>query len=88
MERKLRETATAIRELEFALARIETRIDERLVALQFSLTGRVPVNLISPTVLQGILGNVSLCLPEGYELAAGTRNYDLTWYYESLVQVW
>jgi hypothetical protein len=79
---KLRVTATAIRELEFALARIETRIDETLVALQFVLTGRVPVNLISPTVLHGILVNVSLSLPEGYELPAGTRNYGLSWYYE------
>jgi hypothetical protein len=79
---KLRATATAIRELEFALARIETRIDETLLALQFVLTGRVPVNLISPTVLQRILVNNSLSLPEGYELAAGTRNYDLSWYYE------
>jgi hypothetical protein len=59
-------TATAFREMEFTLAWIETRIDETLVALQFVLTGRVPVNLISPTVLQGILVNVSLSLPEGY----------------------
>jgi hypothetical protein len=69
---KLRATAIAIRELEFALARIETRLDETLVALQFVITGRIPVNLISPAVLQGILVNVSLSLPEEYELAART----------------
>jgi hypothetical protein len=69
--------------LEFALARIETRLDETLVALQFVITGRISVNLISPAVLQGILVNVSLSLPEGYELsAAGTRTYDLSWYYD------
>jgi hypothetical protein len=40
------------------------------------------VNLISPAVLQGILVNASLRLTEGYELAAGTRTYNLSWYYQ------
>jgi len=32
-------------------------------------------------MLQGILRNVTLKLPEGYELIAGTRIYDIHSYY-------
>ena len=44
------------------------------------------ISLIHPNTLQGILRNISLQLPEGYELIAGTRTDRLYLYYE-LVQV-
>ena len=37
-------------------------------AMQYVMVGRVLVNLISPVMLQDMLKNVTLILPEGYEL--------------------
>jgi hypothetical protein len=78
---KLRASATLIRQLEFSLARLESRLDETLTALQFVVNGKISVNLISPAVLRDILVNVSLSLPEGYELAARLPDNDLSSYY-------
>ena len=39
------------------------------------------MNLINPTTLRSILQNVSLHLPEGYELIAGTRAENIHLYY-------
>ena len=44
------------------------------------------MNLINPTVLHNILRIVSLHLPKGYELIAGTRAENIHLYYE-LVKV-
>ena len=60
-----RETATAIRELEFTLTQLEISIDELISAIQYVMNGRVTVNLINPTILQDMLKNVALVLPEG-----------------------
>jgi len=43
--------------------------------------GKLSVNLINPTTLHNILRNVSLQLPEGYELIAGTRAENIHLYY-------
>jgi len=40
------------------------------------------MKLISPSLLQSILRNVTLHLPEGYELIAGTRPKDIHQYYQ------
>jgi len=40
------------------------------------------MKLISPSSLQSILRNVTLHLPEGYELIAGTRTKDIHQYYK------
>jgi uncharacterized membrane protein (DUF2068 family) len=64
------EAATAIMELEFALTQLQLSIDEFMNAMQYAMIGKVPVNLISPTVHE-ILQNVTLVLPECYELVAG-----------------
>jgi chromosome condensin MukBEF ATPase and DNA-binding subunit MukB len=78
---KLRASATLIRQLEFSLACLESRLDQTLTALQFVVNGKIPVNLISPAEVRDILVNVSLSQPEGYELSAGLPNNDLSWYY-------
>jgi hypothetical protein len=55
-------------------------------ALQAIMIVKVPVNLITPRMLQYIIKNVSLSLPGGYDLVAGSEYGQLTWYYE-LIQV-
>jgi hypothetical protein len=75
-----RTMADLLRRLEFALNRLEARLSELLVALQQAVHHRVPVNLIPPRMLERILLNVSLGLPDPYELVRGVQ--DLSFYYE------
>jgi hypothetical protein len=51
------------------------------------MSRKVHINLISPKLVGEIVTNVTLGLPEGYELAAGTRPDSLTWYYQTLQTV-
>jgi len=44
--------------------------------------GRLSIKLVNPTVLQSILRNVTLRLPEGFELIAGTSIENIHLYYE------
>jgi hypothetical protein len=78
--------ATVIRELEFALTQLELSIDDLIKAMQSVVLGTIPVNLLTPRVLQYIIKNVSLSLPDGYELVADSGLENMAWYYE-LVQV-
>jgi hypothetical protein len=57
-----------------------------MTALQAIIIGKIPVNLITPRVLQYIIKNVSLSLPDIYDLVAGSQYGQLTRYYE-LIQV-
>jgi hypothetical protein len=50
------------------------------------MLGKVPIKLISPKLLGKIITSVTLGLPEGYELAAGTRPDSVTWYYRHYKQ--
>jgi len=72
---------TAVRELEFILLHSTQRIDELFAAIQHAIQGKLSVNLINPTTLRNILQNISLHLPEGYELIAGTRAENIHLYY-------
>jgi hypothetical protein len=67
--------------LEFALACMELQLDETLTALQFGVQGRIPFNLVPPSILKNILANVSHSLPDSYELTKGITD-DLSWYYK------
>jgi hypothetical protein len=78
---KLRVSTTLIRQLEFSLARLESRLDENLTALQFLVNRKITLNFVPPSVLMNILVNVSLSLPEGCELTDGLPDPDLRWYY-------
>jgi len=62
----------AVRQLEFPILQLERQVDE-LAAVQYALSGKLPITLINPETLRGILCNISLHLPENYELATGTR---------------
>jgi hypothetical protein len=56
------EAAEIIRQLEFALIQLELSIDELMFALQYVQMGKIPLNLISPSMLRDILQNVSLVM--------------------------
>jgi len=48
--------------------------------------GKFPVNLINPTTLH-ILKNISLYLPENYELIAGVRTENINLSYDLITVV-
>jgi hypothetical protein len=73
---------TVIRELEYALLELTHQIDTSLNAVQYTLSGKLPITIIGANILHSILRNISLCLPETYELIAGTKFYDIHAYYE------
>ena len=50
--------------------------------MQYAILGKLPIILISPLELQGILRNITLLLPESYELVAGTSQENIHLYYE------
>ena len=83
--RNYSELYTVLRQLEFAVLQMIHQTDKLIGAIQCVLQGKLPIRLISPT-LQGVLRNVSLQLPEGYELILGTKLDKMYLYYE-LVQV-
>jgi len=57
-----------------------------LYSVQHALLGKLPVYLVTPVTLHRILTDISLNLPENYELVAGTKIQDVHTYYE-LVKV-
>jgi hypothetical protein len=61
------ELFTTIKQLDFALLRLSQHFDELTIIVQCAISGKLPINFITPTVLLGILKNVSLQLPEDYE---------------------
>jgi len=73
---------TVIRELEYALLQLTHQVDELQMAVQHSLSGKLPMTILSPNILHSILRNISLCLPENYKLIAGTKFENIHLYYE------
>jgi hypothetical protein len=57
------ELHTVVRE--FTLLQLVQQIDELFDAIQCVIQGNLPIRLVSPTVLQNILKNVTLHLPDG-----------------------
>ena len=53
-----------------------------LDAMQYVMIGRVPVNLITPLMLQEMLKNVTLVLRDGYDLIIGLTPNNVYLYYE------
>ena len=80
------EMYTIIRQLEFALLQMIHQFDEMIGAIICVLQGKLLIGLINPATLQGILRNISLQLPELYELIAGTKTEKIYLHYE-VVQV-
>jgi hypothetical protein len=76
-----------MRQLEFALTKLEISLDELIDALQFVLLGKVPMNLIRPNTLLEMLKNITMILPEGYEPIAGLSPNKIFLYYEIIQAV-
>ena len=77
-----REVYMAVRQLEIALFQLTQQVDELLAAIQYTLQGKLPVTLIGPSDLHGIIRNLSLHLPKGYELVARTKQQNIFLYYD------
>ena len=71
----------AVRKLEFSLLQFIQQVDELLAAIRGILGSRLPMRLVNPLILHNMLWNVSLQLPENYELIAGTRFGNIQYYY-------
>ena len=70
--------------LEFTLLQLTQQLNEIFDAILLAISGSLSMKLISPSSLQSILRNITLHLPEGYELIAGTRTEDIHQYYKLL----
>ena len=68
--------------MEFTLLQLTQQLDKVFDAIELSISGSLSIKLISPSSLQSILRNITLHLPEGYELIAGTRTEDIHQYYK------
>jgi hypothetical protein len=68
--------------MEFTLLQLTQKLGEIFDAIQLAISGSLSMKLISPSSLQSILRNITLHLPEGYELIAGTRTEDMHQYYK------
>ena len=71
-----------IRQLEFTLMQLIKEVDGLVNSVQYAVLGKLPIKLIGPLELQGILRNITLLLPEGYELVAGTSKENIHLYYD------
>jgi hypothetical protein len=71
-----------IKQMELTLLQLLQHIDDLFDAILYAIQGRLPIKLISPLALQSILRNVTLKLPEVYELIAGTSLDNIHLYYD------
>jgi hypothetical protein len=71
--RKQQEATLAVRDLEFKLIQFQLQLEQLLEAFQTLMTGRIPANLLSFEKYHDILKDVTLNLPEGWELAMGSK---------------
>ena len=62
--------------------RLIQQLDELCEVVQCMIQGKLPVKLINPTTLHNILRNVSLHLPDWYELILDTRLDNVYSYYD------
>ena len=75
-------TYMQVRQFEYSLMMAVQQIGELFSAVQYALLGKLPVSLVTPVALHRILTDVSLNLPENYELVAGVKIQDIHTYYE------
>jgi hypothetical protein len=73
---------TTIRQLEFTILRITQQLNELMNAVQHATLGKLPMTLVDPVTLHSILKNISLSLPDGYDLVAGTKFENVHLYYD------
>ena len=71
-----------IRQLEFTLLQLTQQVDKLFNSIQYAIQGNLSIELVNPVVLQSILRNVKLQLPEKYQLIGGTHINNIHLYYE------
>jgi len=70
-----------IRQLEYSMLAVQ-QIGELFSSVQYAILGMLPVSLVTPVTLLSILTNISLNLPDNYELVARTKFQDIQIYCE------
>jgi len=68
--------------MEFSLLQLTQKLDDLFDAVQCAIHGKLPIKLVKPIMLQNFLRNVTLHLPERYELMVGNRTENVHIYYE------
>jgi hypothetical protein len=53
---------TVIRELEYVRLQLTHQVDELVMAVQYTLSGKLPMTIIGPNVLHSVLRNIYVCL--------------------------
>ena len=71
-----------IRQLEFTLLQLTQQVDRLFNSIQCAIQGKLSIEVVIPVVLQSILRNVSLQLPQKFQRLAGTHINDIHLYYE------
>jgi hypothetical protein len=71
-----------VRQLEFSLLQLTQETDMLFNSIQSAIQGKISVELVKPVVFQDILRKVSLHLPEGNKIVAGTSSENIHLYYE------
>jgi hypothetical protein len=71
-----------VREIEISLLQLTQQLDDLFDTVQCAIHGKLAIKLVKPTTLQNILRNITLHLPEGYELMVRTRTENVHIYYE------
>jgi hypothetical protein len=71
-----------IRQIEFLLLQMTIQLEERNVAVQNVLTGKLPIAILKPYILHKILRNISLIILGSCELAAGLNLENIHAYYD------
>jgi len=70
-------TYTAVNRRNLLCCKLTQQLDEIFSAIQLAISESLSMNLISPSLIQSILRNVTLHLPEGYERIADTKTEDI-----------
>jgi hypothetical protein len=80
----LSELYVVIRQIEFAILRLQKNLDELVDATECVLLAELPISLVSPQTLHNMLVNISRYLPESCEGVTGSRFANLYGYYDTI----
>jgi hypothetical protein len=73
---------TVIRQLEFTLLQLTYQFDNLFDAIHCTIHGKFSIILTDPVILQTILRNVMLQLPEDYQLIVNSKTENIHLFYE------
>jgi len=73
---------TLIRQLEFTLLQLTYQFDNLFDAIQCTIHGKFSIILTDLVILQTVFRNVTLQLPEGYQLIVNSKTENIHLFYE------